>query len=262
MRPGLSLSRAQRRRTDATVPEVSAILDLSGWTDTGTLSIPDRRNSNAATQATAGRKPTMGTAANGRATATFVAASPSQLSLPMHASLNGTAEWGVAFWIKVNTYLNLRYVLNVGGAAGTYDNSKAEIAIHSNRSALLSVFGQDTVNYNGRRGTTAGNALPAAGTWFSLRAQFNGLLGTEVLRHKLFINGADSALSFLNEGTGGTPVLLRTNAANVPVLIGNYVNSADATYATDLVLGSFIWFFNKTPNADAVNRMLEAARPT
>jgi hypothetical protein len=245
-----------------TVPEVSALLDLSGWTDTGTLSIPDRRIVNPATQATAGRKPTMGTAANGRATATFVAASPSQLSLPMHAALNGTSEWGVAFWIKVNTYLSLRYVLNVGGGAATYDNSKVEIAIHSNRSALVSFFGQDTNGYNGRRGTTAGNALPVAGTWFSLRAQFIGGLGTELLRHKLFVNGADSGLTYLNEGSGGTPVLLRTNAANVPIVIGNYVNTADATYATDLMLGSYIWFFNKTPNADAANRMLEAVKPT
>jgi hypothetical protein len=261
---GMSISSGARRRRsgDLTVPEVSAMLDFSRWTDTGTLSIPDVRAStqNPATQATSGRKPTVSTS-NGRTVLTFATASAQQLVWPVAANNNATQKWAFACWYKATTYPPYKCLLSFGGATGAYNNTKAELYFNNNRSAELYFFGQDTTGYNGRKGLTPGNALPAAGTWTALFAAFDGTQATEAARHRFYVDWSLQALTFSNIGTGGTPVLLRPDAANVPIVLGNYMDANDTTYSIDGAVASKIWIFNGIPNLADAAAMLNQVHP-
>lgn len=215
-------------------------------------SVPDNKlAAQFATQSTAGRRPAVGTTTAGLPTAVFTAATPTQLSLPVAANNNSTQKWGFALWLSITTYAALKYILSIGGATGRYDNCKAEINFDGSRRCNLAFFGQDTSNYTGRQLLSATNSCPAANTPFWLRAQFDGTQATELLRHKIFINGVDvsSGGTYSNVGSGGTPVLLRPNAENIPIILGSYDNTADATFATSFKWGSNAYFFNGSPSA-------------
>lgn len=241
------------------------MLDFSRWSDTGTLSIPDMRSptSHPATQATAGRKPTVSVAGNGRTLLTFAPAGPNQLLWSHAANMNSTQKWAIGFWFKATSYPVFRYLLSFGGNAGTYDNCKAEIFISNTRNLGCVFFGQDTAGYNGRQGVTGSNALPAAGTWTAIFCAFDGTQATEALRHSVYVDWSSKALTYSNTGaTPSAPLLLRTNAANVPAVIGNYNDTADATYAMDAALGSKIWVFNSIPVLADAQHMLDAVKPS
>lgn len=227
-------------------------------------SVSDVKASNPATQATAARRPSVATSTNGLPMCTFVGATPTQLIWPDASNNNSTQKWGFSCWIKVNSYANLKYLLSFGGSTGRYDNCKAEINFDSSRRCILALFGQDTSNYTGRQLTTATNSCPTAGTLFCLRAQFDGTQATELLRHKVFINEVDvsSAGAYSNVGTGGTPVLLRADAENIPITLGNYQNDADTSFSLSATVGPTIRVFNDSPTAAEGAALMSFERPT
>lgn len=256
---GVSLRSHPRRRNDYVVPQVSAIFDFGlAYANGSTLTIPDRLSTNAAVQATSGRKPTIGVAANGKPIATFLRSAPNQLAVPVVPAINGTTKWGFACWVKMVTNGSFHCLYN-RGRAGEYS---VEIYLDSNRRCRVSKFGQDSSGYNGRDSLTAVNSLPAAGTFFALRYQFDGSGGSEAARDKTFVDGVDLSpgTTWSNVGAGGSPVALRSTTGSC--MLGNYVDSTDATYAADVVIGSRIWYFSDSPIAADCQRMMDPWRPT
>lgn len=246
------------------VSVVSAWLRLAGGTTVSGdySSVPDVLTTNPATQGTAAQRPTSGTSANGLPVATFVASEPNQLSWPKAANNHGTAQWGIAYWVKMTAYNGAsRYLFDAGGTLATYDNMRITTFYNSSRNIAVEYFGQDTIGYNGRQGVAAG-AGAVSGTWFWLRVQFDGSQGTEAGRLKVFVNEVEKSLTFSNVGTGGTPVALRTNAGNVPAIIGNFSDNLDNTLSMDGVLGPNVFVFNGSPTAAQATALMNFEAPT
>lgn len=238
------------------------MLDFARLSDTGTLSIPDAKAVNPATQATSGLKPAVGSS-NGRPTLAFTAANGSCISWPVAANTNGTSKFWFATWFKATTYPGgTRYLLDYGGSTSSYNNMKAELWLDGNRAAGLLFYGVDTSGYNGRQGKTANLAMPAAGTWAALFGAFDGSQATEALRHSFYINWVAQSLTFTNGGASpSAPLTLRTTGA-IPTLIGNYTNSSDPTLSVDCVLASKIWVgASAIPSLADAQRMLDAVKP-
>lgn len=237
------------------VAAVSAWLRFpQGTTASGDYSsVPDLLASNPATQGTAAIRPTATTSANGLATALFVGSEPNTLNWPKASNNNSTQKWGIACWIKMTAYSGAaRYLFDFGGLTARYDNMRVTTYFNSSRNIGVEYFGQDTVGYNGRQGV-ANAAGAAPGTWFWLRVQFDGTQGTEAGRLKIFVNEVEQVLSFSNVGTGGTPVLLRTNAESIAGVIGAFDN-ADNSLSFDGTIGPDIFTFNDSPSSqDATN---------
>jgi hypothetical protein len=237
------------------VPELSGWLRLAAGTIVSSAwsSIPDIKAGGAAVQGTAAQRPAASTQANGLPIATFDRTAPNQLSLPLRSAYNGTTRWGFACWIKLPTLPGgTKYLMSFGGATGRYDNAKVELAFDTtSRKVNVAFFGQDTTGYNGRQYTSANTTIPVASTAFFFRAQFDGSLGTEVLRHKAFVNEVDltSGGAYSNIGTGGTPVALRPDAESVPIIIGNYTDNTDTSISLNAVLGGNAYFFTGSPSA-------------
>ena len=245
------------------VSSVSAWLRFAqGTTVSGDYSsVPDLLVSNPATESVAAQRPTAGTSTNGLTICTFVRAEPNQLSWPKNANTNSSQKWGIACWVKNTTYPALCYLFDFGGATAAYDNERINVAFNSSRNIIVELFGQDTSGYNGRQGL-ASAAAAAAGTWFWLRVQFDGTQGTEAGRLKIFVNEVEQSLTFSNVGTGGTPVLLRTNASSVPGVIGNFTDNTDTTYGVNGAVGPNIFVFSDSPTSAEATALMNFEAPT
>lgn len=245
------------------VSAVSAWLRLSpGTIVSGAYSsVPDVLATNPASQSSSALRPTAGTSANGFPICTFVKATPTSLSWPKASNNNSTQKWGFACWVKATSYPAQAYLFEFGGATARYDNERINLFFNSSRSIFIEVFGQDTTGYNGRVGSVA-TAAPVAGTWFWLRVQFDGSQGTEAGRLKLFLNEVEQTLSFANIGTGGTPVLLRTNAESIPGVIGNFTNDSDTSIAFNGAIGPNAFTFSDSPTSAQGTALMNFEAPT
>lgn len=265
--PALVLPELQLSGTLTTDPNpVAAMLDLTTATVTGSgySSVPDLLASNAAVQAVDARRPVNGTS-NSQAIATYTTASATCLVLPNAANNNNdlTTIVGFACWLRFATYGGIfKYLIDVGGANGTYDNCKFEIATDSSRRINVYHFGADTNNYNGRLALSANASCPVAGTWFFLRWAFSGGQATEALRCRTFVDEVEKTNTFSNVGAGGDPRALRVSASNVPIVIGNYQDGTDATYAMSAAMGPLLYFFKRDLSAAQGLALMNHRRPT
>lgn len=237
--------------------KVAAWLRLANGTITGGgySSVPDLLASNPATQGNSDFYPAAGTSTNGLPTAIFDRTSPTQLAWPIASNNNSTSKFGFACWIKLTSNGAYHCLFNQSSGA-----NKVEIYIDTGRRVRVSKFGIDSSGYNGRDSLTAGNSVPAVGTWFFFRYQFDGSQGTEAGRDKTFIDEVDlsAGTTYSNVGTGGTPVTLRTGSGTC--FVGNYQNNSDTTYALDAIVGPNIFILNDslTVAEGAILRAFEA----
>lgn len=130
----LSLSTRPRRRRRGFQPPYNAKLKgwlrVGGWTDTGTLTIPDLLNNNPAVQATAARKPTVNTSNNGLPILDFV---DDLLSWPLATYNNGAVKFGFGTHIKLANVTGNKSIVSTlstpGGASANKFNALANAAV-------------------------------------------------------------------------------------------------------------------------------------
>lgn len=158
-------------------------LDVSGATDSGTLSIPDRMGGSPATQATGANKPTLGTTTNGLAKLT--GATATFLSCPIRAGLADVDYFGLAMWIRpADVTLTTPDLFNITrtGAAGQADFDRISIRQSlDDISCLTWLPPSPSSNVRSSR-TESTRGILQSNVWKFITIEYIGVAATELQR--------------------------------------------------------------------------------
>jgi hypothetical protein len=122
------MSRGSFKGGGPQVPQLTKWLRWANAADNGTLSIPDMKGGDPATQSTGGLKPAVGVV-DGRVVGTFAT---SVLVLPLSDAVNGAVRFGVAFWLKLSNVSGTKTALTVQNVAGGASTDKLTYLIIGN----------------------------------------------------------------------------------------------------------------------------------
>lgn len=165
------------------IPEVKIWLRVDLATDSGTLTIPDAMGGASATQATAARKPVLGTTSNGLAKLTCT---DDCLVLPISAGFNNAAWFGIAMWIRPANVTTSSDIFNVTTAAGASIN---KLSFRQTTDDLVDFLwaADGSANRSGR--TLTGKAVLAANVWVFVSMEFDGSQTLESDKNRFKLNG-------------------------------------------------------------------------
>ncbi len=227
---------------------------ISAWHQNTTLSgaissVTDNKNTNPMAQVDTDRQ------AVGAADGSMVFSNDS-LILPMHASNNSVTKLGFGQWLKQPTNAAEVWIGGIPNPGGT-SNWKFYTVVQTSRRLELNFY---TDGANGRRFTTAGNAIPAAGTPFWLFWFYDSSLGGDG-NLRLSVNGA-SALAggtWANIGTGGTGGDLNVVTGNY--FLGNFANSDVGSLGFNGTMGADLFTVQVTDVTAAEELQMMNFRP-
>lgn len=256
---GLSLS-SRRRRSDfdpATVSAVSAWLRVANATSSGGLisSLPDMLNSNPAVQATDANKPATGTSANSLPIMTSTAAK--FMNWPVHASNNGTTQFGYGMWIKATS---------TTGSRGLADTSALSGGASANKFRSFGVTGgnQFSVRVYNATSTAGRSATLASGfgtlnTWQFVTVELDlDSGGAEASRCVVTIDGVVQTLNFADLlGTPGSMPASMAAPTGSMILLA-IANNGTAGWVGDI--GPNIFFFGSAMAGRTEGLLTSAAR--
>jgi len=205
---------------------------------------------NPAMQTVPARRPS-GSVANGYPISVF--ATNDVLVWALGAENNSNTKFGLALWMRQPiSAAEALFEIHVGTNGA--DVRKFTFYAQTSRRLYAEAFISGS---NGRRGTTASDALPVAGTWVWVRVFYDSSGATEDDRLKIYINGGLQALTFSDLSAGGTTGVLPTAAGNA--LIGNHNDgTASGDYNGEFGRNFYVLQEDLTAQEDADLRDFEA----
>lgn len=244
-----SFSPSSLSKVSAWLRHTQTSLGLAQWTS--------MLDGNHATQATGARQPTAGTSAtNARPISTWVSANNSAMVFPLSASTNGATKVGFATHIRQPTSANEAIVI-IGPGTNGASGMKFRFFTQTSRRLMVDAFLNNT---DGRRATTAVNALPAAGTWAFVLGFFDGDGATETDEFQIWIDGVQQgSLVMSNLGAGGDVETMPTPTLNG--VIGN-INDGVSSLGFNGDKGQNMYSFSSLPTAQEQVLLSNFERPT
>jgi hypothetical protein len=239
----------------ASIPEMKVWLRVDQATDSGTLTIPDAMGGSPAVQATAARKPALGTTGNGLAKLTN--AVDDFLQLPLSSGLNDANYFGMGMWLRPSSIVTGGDILSITrvGAAGLASADKLNWRQDAN----------DVVNFiwlpgadGTRRGKTNGGLLQL-NVWKFICLEFDGAQATELAQHRYKDMGTAltaQQLPTFSPGVapGTTPPTTLISATGSAILF-NRTTAAAAGFIGDI--GPDIFFYD--PRTISVQNLVNLA---
>ncbi len=211
-----------------TIPEVKVWLRVDLATDSGTFTVPDALGGSSATQATAARKPTLGTTGNGLAKLTCT---DDCLVLPNQAGFNNAAWFGIAMWVRPANVSTSSDLFNMTTASGGSIN-RLSLRQTANDLVTFTWAADNTATRSAR--TTRG--IMSTNVWKFIAHEFDGTQTLEADKQRFKDMGSPIALpqvvtysdgvptvgspglSTLNTPTGNSLLFSRTTAGGNPFI--------------------------------------------
>ncbi len=229
---------------------IGARLDVADAVDGS--SVPDGLNVNPAVQATAGRRPAVGTSESGAAMLTFDGSDA--LAWPLTAENATNTAWGLALWLRPTSSIADGVVYSVSELSA---DTWRVYAVRKNQGEFSVAINSPSVVGSGRVGQTVEQDV-VTDEWHFVTIEYDAVGATEADKLTITVDGTVQTLSFGNLGGGAAIGALPT--ATGDAVIGD-ITAGSATVPFTGNMGAHIWVLN-AKDPDATEGLLTPAQRT
>lgn len=228
---------------------------LATVTGSGISSLPDVLNPSApAVQTVEGRRPAVGSSANGLPVMVF--GGDDVLAWPTTAAISNTTTQGYWFWIRYAGSGIQQRIFEMRAVVGGGTPHRLSITISTTGTLLCDVY---ITNSDGRRFTTS--LTLTVGQWYAIYWQYDSSRGGDA-NLALYVDGVSVSLTPSNIGAGGTLGALRAFAGDALIGAGQNQDSPSGALANGSEVGPNLYAFNANLTAAQILALMNFERPT